>query len=270
MGLLVSSEAEWLINKVITIATALDAHVTGLHAHSSVVFLDGIANLPMVYSTLQEWGRNESDKIRDLFGEQMRKNGISAEFRRQEILYDSEDFLLSSARGSDLGMIGGHGSGTRSPDDRAMVDRLIRNIGCPVLVVSPESALNATFQNITVGWSETCEATRAAHDALDLAKAGADIDLIRVVARTVGVQAGFDSRDDFATALDRRGFKVRTADRMATVENRGKDLLRVLIDTEVDLLVVGAFGDSRIYGFAVGAVTTHLLKKAKLPVLLSR
>lgn len=265
-----SSEADWLINKAITLARALDAHVIGLHAYSSVVFFDGIANAPMVYATLQDWERDESDKIRDLFEEQMRKNDVRAEFRRQEILYGGEDFLLSAARGSDLVMIGSHGSGTRSPDDRAMVERLIRNLGRPVLVVSPDAVLNAPFQNIAIGWSETREATRAAHDALGLAKPGAAIDLIKLVARATDEQAGFDSRDDFAAALDRRGFKAKTTDRIALVESRGEELLRIVVETKADLLVVGAFGHSKIYDLVVGAVTSNLLKNATLPLLLSR
>lgn len=265
-----SSEAEWLITKGFTLAKALDAHVIGLHGYSSVVFFDGIAGEPMVYATLQDWERDESDKIRDMFNDQAHKNDIRAEFRRQQVLYGSEDFLLSGARGSDLVVIGSHSAGARSIDDRAMVERLIRNLGRPVLVVSPEADLTFPFNNIAIGWSETREATRAAHDALDLANSGANIDLIALVARATDEPAGFDSRDDFAAALDRRGFKAKTTDRVAMFEHRGEDLLRAVMETNADLLVAGAFGHSKLYDFVIGAVTSYLLKNAKIPVLLSR
>lgn len=265
-----SAEAEWLINKCFTLALSLDAHVIGLHSFSQVVFFDGLSSAPMVYATFQDWQIKESDKIRDLFDEASRKNDLRTEFRRQDALFGSERFFLAGARAADLVVMGSNGSGTRAPDDQVTAERLIRNLGRPVLVLSPEADVKAPFDTIAIGWSETREATRAAHDALDLAKPGAQIDLIALVARASDEKPGFDSRDEFAIALDRRGFKATTTDRMATVDHRGQELLNAAHDCEATLLVAGAFGHSQFYDFMIGAVTGHLLEKANLPVLLSR
>ncbi|WP_417728778.1 universal stress protein [Roseovarius sp.] len=264
-----SAEAEWLINKGCSLAQSLDAHVIGLHSFSRFVFYEGMGEAPMISETIQNWEKEESDKINALFDEMARKNGLRAEFRRQDALYGNEAFLLAGARGADLVVMGSNGSGTRAPDDQSMAERLIRNLGRPVLVVSPESDTSASFDTITIAWSETREATRAAHDAIELAKPGASIDLIALTARASDEKPGLDSRDDFAAALDRRGFKATTTDRMATVENRGDELLRVAAESHADLLVAGAFGHSQVYDFMIGSVTTRLLKNAKLPVLLS-
>jgi len=265
-----SAEAEWLIEKCSALAVSFEAHVIGLHTFSQVVFFDGMTATPMVYASHQEWEIEESNKIRDLFNETMRKNNVRAEFRRQDAVYGSEAFLLSGARGADLVVMGYNGSGKRSPDDQAMAERLIRNLGRPVLILSPEADVAAPFETVTIGWSETREASRAAHDAVELVKPGGNINLIALLARASDEMPGADSRDDLAAALDRRGYKVTTTDRMATVDHRGEELLRAASETDADLLVAGAFGHSRFYDFMIGAVTSHLLKNAKLPVLLSR
>lgn len=265
-----SAEAEWLIQKCSALAVAFDAHVIGLHAFSQVVFYDGIMATPMVYPTLQAWEKDESNKIKDLFDETMRKNDLRSEFRRQDALYGSETFLLAGTRGADLVVMGYNGATTRSPDDQAMAHRLIRNLGRPVLVLSPDAAVVAPFETIAIGWTETREATRAAHDAIALAKPGAAISLIALVAHAGEETQGFDSRDDLATALDRHGYKVTTTDKLATADHRGKELLRAATEANATLLVAGAFGHSQFYDFMFGAVTSYLLQNAKLPVLLSR
>lgn len=265
-----SAEAEWLIDKCSALAVSFEAHLIGLHTFSQVVYFGDMTGAPMAFAAQREWEIEESNKIRDLFNETMRLNDVRAEFRPQDAIYGSEAFLLSGARGADLVVMGYNGSGKRSPDDQAMVERLIRNLGRPVLILSPEADVVAPFETIAIGWSETREATRAAHDVLDLAKPGGNINLIALLARASDEMPGADSRDDLAAALDRRGYKVTTTDRMATVDHRGEELLRAAAEIDADLLVAGAFGHSQFYDFMIGAVTSHLLKNAKLPVLLSR
>lgn len=265
-----TAEAEWLIDKCSALAHSFDAHLIGLHSFSQAIFFDGMTAAPMVYATHQEWEEEESNKIRDMFNETTRKNDVRAEFRPQDTIYGSEAFLLAGARGADLVVMGYNGSHARSPDDQAMAERLMRNLGRPVLILSPEANIPAQFENIVIGWSETREATRAAHDALELAKPGANINLIALLARAGDEKPGADTREDFAAALDRRGFKALITDRMATVDHRGEELLRAAAESDADLLVAGAFGHSHFYDFMVGAVTSHILKNTKLPVLLSR
>ncbi len=264
-----SKEAEVLIRQTFALAVAFDAHVIGLHPYSPMIFFEGVNSSPIIFANVQDWENEESNKIRDIFEDQARKNDLLAEFRSQETQYGGETFLLSGARGADLVLIGSNGSGTRSPDDQNLAQRFIRDVGRPVLVVPPGAELSGPFKNIVVGWSETSEAARAAHDAMAVAKPGAKFDLTVVVAHASEDRPGLDSREDLAGALDRRGFKVTTTSRLATVDNRGEELLRAAAEADADLLVTGAFGHSQFYNFMIGAVTSHLLTKAKLPVLLS-
>ncbi|KAA9006712.1 universal stress protein [Histidinibacterium aquaticum] len=263
-------EAKWLIEKTCELALAFDAHLIALHPYSPVIFYEGTGYTPAVFTTLQKWEEEESREIKSVFDEETRRNDIRAEFRAQETLHGNEPFLLSGARGADLVIMGSNTTGKRSSDDESLAERVIRQVGRPVLILSPDMDLGGPFSRIAVGWSETREATRAAHDALDFAKPGADVNLIGLVARASDEMPGFDSRHDFAAALDRRGFRATTTDRSAPAGSRGAELIQAANELNSDLLVAGAFGHSRFYDFMIGAVTSHLLKSPGVPVLLSR
>lgn len=264
------AEAAWLTEKTCELATSLDAHVIGIHPFIPVIFAGGLGAEPVIFPSINEWELSESAKIQDVFQDRTSKEDLRAEFRRQDSMYGAETFLLSSARGADLVVMGTNASDTRSPDDRSLAERFIRNIGRPVLVLSPEASLAAPPKRLVVGWSETREATRAAHDALLLAAPGASIELVSLLARPSDNPAGLDSRDDFAAALDRRGFKATTSDRISNAEDRAEALLSFALEQGADLLVTGAFGHSQVYDFVIGAVTRDLLKKATLPILMSK
>ena len=265
-----SAEAEWVINQTVTLASSLGAHVLGLHTYAPAVFLAGMAAEPMVFPTYRDWETDESDQVQTLLEQAARNNDVQAEFRRQTLLYGAEAFALSSVRAADLVVMGTNGSKTRSPDNRALASQIVRHAGRPVLVLNPESGLSRQAETIVVGWSDTRESTRAAHDALLLAKPGASIRVVSLMSRPGEEQQGLGSHKDFAAALDRLGFEAVVIERMATAESRAEELLRIATEEGADLLVTGAFGHSQVYDFVVGAVTRHLLESARLPVLLSK
>ena len=264
-----SREAEWLIPQATEMAYGFDAHLTVLHAYKPVVYYAGVGAPPMVYPTLETWKEEESAAIRALFEDKVRANGIQAEFRAQRDLSGSERFLLSAVRATDLVLAGTSGTDGRSADDKALLERLIRTVGRPVLVLVPEATIAGPIASVTAGWSDTREAARAIHDALPLLTPKAEIELVSVVSRASELSAGIDSKDDLAAALSRRGYQVTVTDRNLTAESRADELAEAARNAGSQMLVAGAFGHSQLYDFVVGAVTGELLEKARLPVLLS-
>jgi nucleotide-binding universal stress UspA family protein len=264
-----STEAAWLLPMAGSVAFSLDAHLTVLHPFKSVVFYDGFMVDPTFYSSIQSWDEEEAEKIRVMVEHQISASGLRSEYRPQKDLHGAEPFLLLSARGADLVILGSNKAPGRSPDDRGLVERLIRNVGRPVLVLDKTSKPVLPAGRIVIGWSDTREATRAAHDALTLAACGARIELVSVLAHARDDIQGLDARDDLASAFDRLGYKVTVTDRSATVGYRAAELVRVARESGADLLAIGAFGHSQLYDFAIGAVTRDLLETADLPLLVS-
>jgi nucleotide-binding universal stress UspA family protein len=53
------------------------------------------------------------------------------------------------------------------------------------------------------------------------------------------------------------------------IEGRPEDVLRGLVDGEgFGLLVMGAFGHSRIRSFVIGSTTTEMVRSCQVPVLM--
>lgn len=260
--------ATWLIEKAVETAVGFNAHLTALHPFNPVVFTDGTGGDPMIFATMLEWDEKESAKIRAQFDETLRKNGLQGEYRAQKGLYGSESFLLGGTRGADMVIVAT--TADCSPDDRVLAHRMIREAGRPVLVLGQESSLCAPAKRIVIGWTETREATRAAHDVLGLAASGADITLVSLHSKASDVTPGLTAREDLAAAFDRAGFSVTIAERPATAEDRVAELVRFAREVDADLLATGAFGHSQVYDLFIGAVTRDLVDRAPLPILISR
>ncbi len=264
-----TTEAEWLLPKAAAVAYSLDAHLTVLHPFTPVVLYGGMFGEPTFYASLQSWELEEAEKIRKLIAHQTQAYGLKSEYRRQNGLYGAETYLLSSARSADLVILGSNKTPGRSPDDVARVERLIRGVGRPVLVLDQGSKPVLPARRIVIGWSDTRESARAAHDALTLAAPGASIELVAVLAHASEAVPGLDSKDNLASAFNRLGFAVTVSDRSAMAGDRAAELVRVARERGADLLVTGAFGHSQLYDFAIGAVTRDLLETTEIPLLVS-
>lgn len=263
-----ATEAEGLIERAAAAAVGFDAHLTALHPFNPVFYANGMGAEPVIFSNLLEWEETESARIRTLFEEALRRNGLQGEYRAQTVLYGTENFLLGGTRAADVVLLGA--TAERSPDDRTLAHRVVREAGRPILVLGPKAGISRPAEKVVIGWTNTREATRAAHDAMTLAAPGAEVTLLSLHNRASEVTLGLTSRDDLAAALDRAGFSVTTAERPATAEERAAELVRFATESGADLLATGAFGHSQVYDMLVGAVTRDLLDHAPTAILLSR
>lgn len=263
-----ATEADWLIEKAAETAVGFDAHLTALHPFNPVALASAMDAEAMIFSTMMEWEEKESAKIRAHFDDALRRNGLQGEYRAQAGPFAAEAFLLGGCRSADAVLLGA--TADRSPDDRVLAHRIVRDAGRPVLVLGPKSTLSGPARRIVIGWNETREATRAAHDAIGMAARGAEITLVSLHARASDLVPGLTGQGDLAAALDRVGFSVTTSERPSTAESHATDLVRFAQEIDADLLATGAFGHSQIYDMLVGAVTRDLLDDAPLPVLFSR
>lgn len=266
LALFDKAEAEWLVPLACDTARAFDAHLIGVFPHQPVPNFYGEGVDLRFNEMLRELRQAEVTEIETIFSDVTRRMDIRSEFRCQPVTSPSaEDYLMAAIRGADLVAIGSPAP-DGAPGGDALIRTIIRHSGRPVLVFPPKAGLTKAPDRILVGWSDTREATRAAHDALTLAAPGASIDLL-----SLGAEDGvLDSREDFAAALDRLGFRATLVDREAPARERGEALLKVALERDAQLVATGAFGHSQVYDFVIGAVTNHLLEHADLPVLLSK
>lgn len=270
VALMSAEEIDWLIPTAAALARKLGAHLIGIHAVEAVVPYAGVTVYdPVLVPEFLDWQVEETAVTRAEFERVTLREGVSAEFRAQETPFGATDFLLDGLRSSDLVVTGRLERRGWQQSQVRLQEALIRNSGRPVVMLPKGKPLEAPTGHLMIGWSPTREATRAAHDALALAAPGAAIDLLSVRSGSER-RLTFDSRQDLAAAFDRLGFKVSLVDREGGAGDAGELLLRAAFERGAELVATGAFGHSRAYDFVVGAVTSHLLENAELPVLFSK
>ena len=123
--------------------------------------------------------------------------------------------------------------------------------------------------NVVVGWSDTREAARAAHDLFDLADNGAQVSVLRVGHPPLDPLEDFDGIG-YVETISRHGLNPSLEYREPSGDGVVGVLNKVAFEKGADLIVTGAFGHSKAYDFVIGATTYALLKDAQLPVLFSK
>ncbi len=124
-------------------------------------------------------------------------------------------------------------------------------------------------KRVMIAWDSRVEAARAVHEALDYLQGAEDVRIVMVDPQTQG-ENGAEPGADIAAYLARRGFKV-TVDRLPSAGHLISDVLsQHAADMQADLLVMGAYGHSRLRERIFGGVTKSMLDKPPLPLFLAR
>ncbi len=145
-------------------------------------------------------------------------------------------------------------------------ERLAIESGRPVLVIPNGWEFNGFPRSITVAWKNRREAARATFDALPLLKRAEQVHLLTV--EEGERPEGCPPDTDIATALDRHGVKVSLSN-ITTVHTSPAEEISRRAKEQSELLVMGAYGQSRFREFVFGGVTRHILQNMTVPVLFS-
>ncbi len=169
--------------------------------------------------------------------------------------------LPEAARSTDL-VVTGKADGETGPD-LEMTEALILGAGVPVLMLPPHHSGNVG-STVLVAWNGSREASRAVHDALPLLQQSAK----PVVLCAVGESAAV-GLDRAVAMLERHGVQVHAERLQGADAHAGEILLAQAVAHDADLLVMGAYGHSRVRELVLGGATRHVLRHAGLPVLFS-
>lgn len=179
--------------------------------------------------------------------------------------YGLPEVVADHARLHDLVVAGVDRSGLLS--ERGMAEHLIFEAGRPVVIVPADYRGPVQNGRIAVAWDNSRVAARALGDAMPLLRRAEEV-VILTVGGERRLEASLET-SDVIEALDRRG----VAARFHQVDLEGRDIGQALgrdaIQLGSDLLVMGAFGHSRLRQFVLGGATRSVLDEPRLPVLLS-
>jgi len=189
--------------------------------------------------------------------------GVSAGFRCVE--GDPVDNTISTARFADSVVIG------RAPEHEQFSAGQIANIivGCgrPVVLVPPHNTA-AISSTIAIAWKEKAEAARAISAAMPLLKRAKKVIVLSVEEHGGETAACRASAERLAAQLARHGMDVEAHGLAAKPHGGANILIEKARQLQADLIVSGAYSNSRVRELVFGGFTRSLLSSCELPVLL--
>ncbi|MFA6157563.1 universal stress protein [Mesorhizobium sp.] len=150
------------------------------------------------------------------------------------------------------------------------IEGVLFSSGRPLLLVPQGSRPTLKPKRVLVAWDSRLEASRAVRESIDLLAAAEDVHLALVDPVEGEAQHGAEPGADIAAYLARHGVKV-TVDRLPSGNHSVAEVLRQhAVDIAADLMVMGAYGHSRLRERIFGGVTRSMLEKQSLPILMAR
>ena len=170
---------------------------------------------------------------------------------------------------ADVTLVGPDVLGTETLRGKVVEGALFAS-GKPLLLVP--DAKKATFEpkRVGVAWDARIEAARALREALDLLKGAEDVRVVLVDPRSGESGHGAEPGADVATYLSRHGVHA-SVERLPGQGQPVADVLRrFATDVDAQMLVMGAYGHSRLRERIFGGVSRSMLDDPPLQVLLAR
>jgi nucleotide-binding universal stress UspA family protein len=269
-----------VLEAALMVARRFNSHIVGLHSLTTeyaVVFGGemGFSISSEVDRTLEREGQERRDQARRLFRDCMDAQGVpigpvapgyvgpSASWREEDGRQNA--VVGMSGRVYDLILV-------EQPEKLASIaeatleDALFES-GRPVMMV-PKAAGPSLGDTIAIAWNGSTET------ALTVALAMPFLQQARhVVVVAVGPQHMPEpgpTGEELARALEGHGFDVSLRTAFGRQKPQGESFLKEAMAAGADLMLKGAYTQSRIRQMIFGGATRHLIMESKIPVIMAR
>jgi nucleotide-binding universal stress UspA family protein len=167
---------------------------------------------------------------------------------------------------SDLIIIGKSGEDTQDSSTHlgANLEAVIRSVRKPLLVATKDKK---SINSFLISFDGSASSQKAINYAIEnpLLK-GLECHLLKIVnANQIEAESSFKDAEE---GLKKAGFKVTS--KLEKNKSIDDTVTKYVAENKIDLLLMGAYGHSKIRNFILGSTTTSLLRKSKVPLLLFR
>jgi nucleotide-binding universal stress UspA family protein len=235
----------------------------GLAFTAQESFAIGAGMIREVTEVHQSQIENIERRHRSQFDDVVRRHGIrGAEWRS---LSDRTSEVAVHAYYADLVVIARPGHA----DQKDLAESLVLSSGRPI-VLFPPSSTASRVRRVVVAWNATRESIRAVADALPLLSRAEAVEILIVDHQLRRGRHGEEPEADIALHLARHGVRVEVERLSSGGQDMGHFLPSQAAAFGADLLVMGAYGQSKLHEWVFGGITRTVLYEAQLPVLMSR
>lgn len=245
------------------LAIEYDAHLIGVAPTGWLppVFLPGVTDpiLPVTPVDLAP-ARSRGESALAAFQERARALGVaSVEVRLVE--EDAALALATHGRCSDLIIVGQARGDETAPAARAdLPESVILTGPAPVLVVPARGEFATVGTRVMVAWNGSNEARRAISSALPVLRKADKVHLV-----TISTGSNIVDGTDMGLYLVRHGVNVEIDSDTSKLDT-GQTLIAASTDCGADLLVMGAYGHSRLREMLMGGASRTMLESMQVPV----
>jgi nucleotide-binding universal stress UspA family protein len=248
----------WQAHLIVTFVT----NRLALDRHAGFAVGDALTNMLSAHRAEVEKAKQQTHRLYDHI---VANRPFTHEWRISE--NEQGEALMLHARHASLAVLGPAAGSTQSVTTLGLSEDIIFASGRPSLLLPVDWPAHRLAKRIVIGWNASREATRAIADAMPFLTAAEAVHLV-VVPEAKITNLGSDPGAVICRHLARHKVSV------TLLQLEGRDAGTVLLEharsLNADLLVMGAYGHSKISEFIFGGVTRTMFASADFPVLLSR
>ncbi|MFZ1101460.1 MAG: universal stress protein [Hyphomicrobiaceae bacterium] len=262
--------AEALLEPAVRLASRHNAHLIGMHAYSMIP----APPIPIPYGgkvlgSMVAAERQETEEIAATFARMTANQPFVAEWRAVKVPHvDLAPIVMDHGRAADLIIAGQTDPEWELSPLMDFPERLALESGRPVLVVPYVGRYSEIGRNVVVAWKPGREAARATFDALPLLLGAEKVHILEIKERG-DERPALAPDTSIAAALARHGIKSSVHTSAPRDIGVGDEILSRLADLSADLLVMGAYGHSRMRELVFGGVTRSISRHMTVPTLFS-
>jgi len=261
---------EQMLSAIKTLNNKAASHFVGLYVVPAIQVYPsaGMQLSTQVYDGFQKYYIEHAKEVKAKFDKLVAAEGISGEWR--EIKSTSTiiaDVVVEHGRMSDMLVVPQSRTDDGSGIETGFAEQVIMGCGRPVLVIPTYGDFEDFGKSVLVAWNGGREATRAVFDAMPFLTTAEKVDVSWL---NPDKDDGMDLPGaEIATVLARRNINVLVEAIPTGGLAAGEALLSHASDIGADMLVMGAYGHSRLREFVFGGATRTILESMTVPVLMS-
>jgi nucleotide-binding universal stress UspA family protein len=264
---------------VSTLETALlfarkfDSYVEGFALRAALSNLvDMESGSPMLADSFAQQFQDAEKEARGIFEGFMANHGVpraaatrnALSFGWRENAPEGDHFVGSHGRVFDVTVLGRPGP-HRKGAGMALLEVALFESGHPILI-APPAPLQRIGTNVLIAWNCSTEQARTTTYALPVLRQAQRVTVLTVEG---GSAVAGPPSDDLCGYLASHG--IAAQQKLVGLEGRstGEAILATARSLDCDLLVKGAYTQSRLRQMFFGGATRHILTNATLPVLMA-
>lgn len=258
------------LHLALKMAAKYDAHLTGILSHGPSRIR--VALGPWVTPELIRQIESTEASRRAEVGDKFRAECADAEAARPGKVHfldlggDADESLMEAGRYYDIIVMGQYDSDPETSHLTPHPDSVALRSGRPVLIVPAGYETDVLGEKAVLAWDGGRAAARALADAMEILESKSMVTIM-----TVGESDTSKRKEgrDVVAHLARHGVMTDWKNVPRNGGTIGSAILDMCVEKDAGILVMGAYEHSKLSEDIIGGATKEVLKRAKIPVLMS-